>query len=114
METYASILIPVREIKNGGEAKAAGVHVQRMMATVPHIIQFITACVNGNNLGDSFAREAVGVVGDLIDIYGAEVKPALPTPFCKGLVEKAVVESYRHRATVRYARNLMTKIGIVF
>ena len=110
LSTYTAILLALK-----GDGATANPNVKHMKPTVPHIIQFIAECLKDTELNESFVRDAAGIIGDAIDIYGAEVKQILPVPFCQELIRRANAGDNEDKQTNRngrYAQKLMAKIGI--
>jgi len=111
LQAYTAILLALK-----GDGATASPNVRHMMATVPHIIQFISECLKDAELDEAFVRDSAGIIGDFIATYGAEVKQILPVPFCQELVTQAVNgpdnKDRQTKSNGRYAQKLMAKIGI--
>lgn len=105
LEGFTGIIVGMK-----GEGEPDGEVVKTIMAKVPDIVRFITEIFKDRNLTDDNIRNSLGLVGDLVDIFGADMCTIL-TPVYLWLssastlfVALLIVTSFDRNSCTRFAR----------
>lgn len=100
-DAYTGILCALKGDASQGQPSQVGL----IMGYVPHIMEFLTQCVQDDNLladetDTPVMQSVIGLVGDLISVFGEEMNQVLNLPFCEALIAKGLKKA----KTKKYAK----------
>jgi len=96
-----------------GEDKAPSQNVTHIMAHIPHIMGFVERIFQDGELSEENIKTGAGLVGDIIDVFGAQLLQATPAvltePLCRSVLDRA--EKADDKEATRLARWLRKKLA---
>eukprot|EP01134_Creolimax_fragrantissima_P003633 CFRG3633T1 len=98
LEAYAGIIVGMRE------------KPETIIQSVPHINNFMEICVRDSNHSDGMIKVAVGIIGDLTDLFGSHMKPTLQQTWVATMLNRGMLGDPLTKNTTEWAQGLISKV----
>jgi importin subunit beta-1 len=71
----------------GEDSKQTSAEIQLLIPHIQHLVQFVTGIFHDSELTDSNIRAALGLLGDIAEIFTTQLNDIMPAAFCNQCVQ---------------------------